>query len=291
MLLSEKYSNRIKELAGIITENKNEKLIKIGFSEDFATFLNDVAGKYSLIVGDWSTRQYAQDHNIENNNIKEILPIVDQNKIIEYIKNNETTLNTIMEWLKFPNRPQVDLKQFKTLEEALNFAIEWHQTLQASGKIEDESGEVIKQYPDDDYYWIDLKTNSSREEGDAMGHCGTDRAATTLYSLRNKKSKEPHVTMAFNENTGMVTQVKGKQNRKPIEKYMKFVIDLIKQFKAEGKFKGFKWSYPVNGPDLSTEEQKQFFTPKELFFMKKQEIDQSFQHGNIWGRRRFINQD
>ena len=30
---------------------------------------------------------------------------------------------------------------------------------------------------------------------------------------------------------------KGKQNKKPIEKYLKFVIDLIQQFKAEGKFK------------------------------------------------------
>ena len=55
---------------------------------------------------------------------------------------------------------------------------------------------------------------------------------------------------------------------------MKFVIDLIQQFKAEGKFKGFKWSYPVNGPDLSLEDQKQLFSPRELFFMKKQEIDQ-----------------
>ena len=285
MLLSERYSERIKQLAGILTENKNEKLVKLGFSEDFATYLNDVAGKYALIVGDWSTKQYVKDHNIQQTNLKDILPIVDQNQVIEYLKNNETTLNTIMEWLKFPNRPQVDLKQFKTLEEALDYALEWHQSLQASGKIDDESGELIKQYPEG-YYWIDLKTNSSPEEGNAMGHCGTDRGATTLYSLRDKKSKEPHVTLAFNENTGMVTQVKGKQNKKPIPKYLTFVIDLLKQFKSEGKFKGFKWSYPVNGPDLSLEDQKQLYTPRELFFMKKQEIDQSFQHGNIWGRRR-----
>lgn len=285
MLLSEKYSDRIKELAGILTENKNEKLMKIGFSEDFATYLNEVGGKYALVLGDWSVKQYAKDHNINKNNIKEIFPEIDQNKVIEYLKNNETTVNTIMEWLKFPNRPQIDLKQIKNLEEALDKAIEWHESLQATGIIVDESGEVIKQYPEG-YYWINLKTNNSPEEGNAMGHCGRDSQATTLFSLRNSKTKEPHVTIAYNETTGNITQVKGKQNKKPVDKYMKYVIDLLKQMKTEGKFKGFKWSYPVNGPDLSLEDQKQLYTARELFFMKKQEIDQSFQHGNIWGRRR-----
>lgn len=283
MLLSEKYSSRIKELAGILTENKNEKLMKIGFSEEFATYLNDVGGKYALVLGDWSTKQYATDHGINKNNVKEIFPEIDQNKVIEYLKNNETTVNTIMEWLKFPNRPQIDLKQIKNLEEALDKAIEWHESLQATGIIVDESGEIIKQYPEG-YYWINLKTNNSPEEGNAMGHCGRDGQATTLFSLRNSKTKEPHVTIAFNENTGNITQVKGKQNKKPVDKYMKYVIDLLKQMKVEGKFKGFKWSYPVNGPDLSLEDQKQLYTPRELFFMKKQEIDQNY--GNIWGRRR-----
>jgi hypothetical protein len=285
MLLSEKYSQRIKMLAGVLTENKNEKLMKLGFSDEFATYLNDVGGKYALVLGDWSTKQYAKDHNISSSNLKEILQQVDQNKVLDYIKNNETTVNTIMEWLKFPNRPQVDLKQIKNLEEALDKAIEWHESLEASGTIEDESGEIIKQYPEG-YYWIDLKTNNSPEEGRAMGHCGRDGQATTLFSLRNSKTIEPHVTMAYNEGSGKITQVKGKQNKKPIEKYMNFVMDLIKQMKSEGKFTGFKWSYPLNGPDLSLEDQKTLYTPKELFFMKKQEIDQSFQHGNIWGRRR-----
>jgi len=146
MLLSEKYSSRIKELAGILSENKNEKLVKLGFSEEFATFLNEIGGKYAMVLGDWSTKQYAGDHGITSSNLKEILPQLDQNKVIEYLKNNETTVNTIMEWLKFPNRPQVDLKQIKNLEEALNTAIEWHESLTASGVIEDESGEVFKQY-------------------------------------------------------------------------------------------------------------------------------------------------
>lgn len=283
MLLSEKFSIRIKELAGILTENKNEKLVKMGFSEDFATFLNEIGGKYALVLGDWSVKQYAKDHGINKNNIKEIFPEINQDSVIEYIKNNETTVNTIMEWLKYPNRPMVDLKQIKNLEEALDKAIEWHDSLEASGKIEDESGEIIKQYPEG-YYWIDLKTNNSQQEGNAMGHCGRDGQATTLLSLRNSKTKEPHVTMAYNENTGKITQVKGKQNKKPIEKYMNFVMDLIKEMKSSGKFTGFKWSYPLNGPDLSLEDQKSLYSPRELFFMKKQEIDQNY--GNIWSRRR-----
>jgi hypothetical protein len=285
MLLSEKYLQRIQVLSGIITENRNEKLTKLGFSEDFATYLNDVGGKYALVLGDWSARQYANDHGVNKTNLKEILPLVDQNKVIEYLKSNETTVDTIIEWLKFPNRPQVDLKQIKTLEEALDAAIEWHQTLEASGTITDESGEIIKQYPEG-YYWIDLKTNNSPEEGNAMGHCGRDGNATTLFSLRDKKTKEPHVTIAYNDETGNITQVKGKQNKKPIEKYMKFVMDLLKEMKTQNKFNGFKWSYPVNGPDLSFEDQKQLYTPKELFFMKKQEVDQNY--GNIWGRRRNV---
>lgn len=282
MFLNEKYSHRIKELAGILLENKNAKLVKLGFTEELATYLNEKADKYSLVLGDWSVRQYAQDHNINKTNLKEILPLIDQNQVIDYLKDNETTVNTIMEWLKFPNREQVDLRQIKTLEEALNVALEWHQNLTATGKINDEMGVVFKVYPEG-YYWIDLQTNNSRAEGDAMGHCGRDDRATTLYSLRSRDSKEPHVTIAINEPKKIITQIKGRQNKKPIDKWMKYVFDLLKEKKSKGEFEGFSWSYPVYGADLSQEDMKNIFTPRELFFMKKKEVDQNY--GNIWNRR------
>jgi len=87
-------------------------------------------------------------------------------------------------------------------------------------------------------------------EADVMGHCvGTYTDAvlsgdTRIFSLRNKKTGEPHVTIesssepdfyddmagdyADEERMPSIEQIKGKGNRKPVSKYIPYVQDFVK---------------------------------------------------------------
>jgi len=105
---------------------------------------------------------------------------------------------------------------------AYNKAHNWHLELKATGFIQNETGKNLMIF-DDGYYWIDLETNSDKDEADAMGHCGTTNYGDTLYSLRKKQS--PHVTTAVKK--GTVFQMKGRKNERPIEKYHKYIFELL----------------------------------------------------------------
>jgi len=139
----------------------------------------------------------------------------------------DSLIGPIVDWLKSPIREeeQVDLSQFKSLEDAFNRAEEWHENIKATGVIINEEGTVLLTF-DDGWYWIDLETNSDEEEASAMGHCGTTSYGDTLYSLRRKQS--PHVTAAIGTDDGAVFQMKGRENKKPIEKYHKYILELLK---------------------------------------------------------------
>jgi hypothetical protein len=126
-----------------------------------------------------------------------------------------------------------------SLEEAWQKSDEWHKAL-AEGEhvIIDEEGEIIMTFKDD-FYWIDLETSSCSEEGKAMGHCGSTSYGTTLYSLR--KNKKPYVTIAYNEDRGMITQIKGRANEKPKEKYHPYIVDLL--INPDVGVEGFEYEY------------------------------------------------
>ena len=158
-----------------------------------------------------------------------------------FLKRNENELNTIIVWVNSEIRQEeegvligdsksqfIKEKNFIDLQDALAYADTWHTNLTASGVIRDPSvGRVVDRYPDG-YYWVDLDTNKSPDEQQAMGHCGEEPKATTLISLRDKQDG-PHVTIAYNEDEKDVLQVKGKHNERPIEKYMKYVIDFLQK--------------------------------------------------------------
>ncbi|NPV12814.1 MAG: hypothetical protein HPY57_13595 [Ignavibacteria bacterium] len=139
-------------------------------------------------------------------------------------------VSVISDWLKSPIREEkINLSDYKTLTEAYDKAHEWHNNLKASGIVSNETGTILMTF-DDGYYWIDLETDSSRDEADAMGHCGTTNYGKTLYSLRKKQS--PHVTAAignidYNGPYNTVYQMKGRNNKKPIEKYYKYIFELL----------------------------------------------------------------
>lgn len=87
--------------------------------------------------------------------------------------------------------------------------------------------EVVYDFKDG-YKMVKLtnKDQCSRE-GTLMGHCigGYDPGRVDLISLRDKDNN-PHVTMEISHK-GEVKQIKGKENRAPIEKYIKYVKEYL----------------------------------------------------------------
>ena len=84
---------------------------------------------------------------------------------------------------------------------------------------------------DDTSYWYDLQTDTCPIEADRMGHCGGDGRATTLYSLRYKgkdrQKSDSFVTVAYNPDTKIIYQIKGKFNNAPDKKFYNHIAWLI----------------------------------------------------------------
>ena len=99
----------------------------------------------------------------------------------------------------------------------------------------DDSVEEILVCSNPNFVWFDLNTDKSDQESKAMGHCGRD-SCDTLFSLREKKFMggkhygwEPHVTASFHYSGRRLSQVKGRENKKPVKKYHKYIIELLEK--------------------------------------------------------------
>lgn len=148
-------------------------------------------------------------------------------------------IDYILDWLKSPLRTEkVNLSEL-TLNKAYEKSEEWHNSLKATGKIEDESGKVLIEF-EDGYYWIDLESTYCEAEAKAMGHCGRTGKGDTLLSLRDN-TKEPHVTVAYDTEKGIIYQMKGKNNNKPIQKYFPYIYRLL--IDPNLKIKKFGYEY------------------------------------------------
>jgi len=144
-----------------------------------------------------------------------------------------TYTGQILDWLKSPIREEeiVNLSDY-TFMEANDRAAEWHDNIKATGVIIHEDGNVLLTF-EDGYYWIDLETTESEAEAEAMGHCGRTSYGDTLFSLRRKQS--PHVTAAISwrdyhgtqDADGTIHQMKGRENKKPVEKYFPYIMELL----------------------------------------------------------------
>ena len=91
---------------------------------------------------------------------------------------------------------------------------------------------LVKDYGDGNK-WVKLTTGECLNyEGAQMGHCVADYAHDVesgyvdIISLRDKNNK-PHVTIERAKESGVVSQMKGKENKAPVQKYMPYVIDML----------------------------------------------------------------
>ena len=115
---------------------------------------------------------------------------------------------------------------------------------------------------DDGFYWIDLETTYCSDEADAMGHCGNTDKGTTLYSLRDRK-KQPHITVSIDDKEGVIYQMKGKNNKKPIDKYHPYIVDLLINDDLEVPIKGFGSEY-LKAEDFNPNEDLHIDLEKKL---------------------------
>ena len=88
----------------------------------------------------------------------------------------------------------------------------------------------------DNYGWYDLEKNYCTTEGNAMGHCGNSAAFTsfdTVLSFRKvEKIKgrviaKPSMTFILDTRSRQLGEMKGRGNKKPIDKYHPAIIKLL----------------------------------------------------------------
>lgn len=97
----------------------------------------------------------------------------------------------------------------------------------------------------DGFVWFNLHKAYCPAEADAMGHCGNQprsHSSDTILSLRKLVSKEEnlyrsHLTFILNEH-GYLTEMKGRGNDKPAEKYHPYIIELLKHPIVNGMIGG-----------------------------------------------------
>lgn len=148
------------------------------------------------------------------------------------------------------NKPNINKL---SLEDALETSKKWHNEIEklVGEPIRDESGEVIMEF-EDGFYWIDLESTTCESEAESMGHCGNTNQGTTILSLRDE-DKRPHVTIAYDENGEIFTQIKGKGNTKPVEKYHEYIVDLIIDLNVQKFSSEYERSSDLLPEDLSEE--------------------------------------
>lgn len=151
--------------------------------------------------------------------------------------NQVDRINHIVDY--FNSLEDIDLKKiykepFKVINnkvDSWDIQLKKKQEEPARAQSESEVNTVYKW--NDGYRFVKLITKESyKTEGNLMGHCVSsggyfNNKDITIYSLRDS-SNNPHVTLEV-RNKKHVYQIKGKENRAPIQKYRPYIIEFIEK--------------------------------------------------------------
>jgi DNA repair protein RadC len=243
---------------------------KIGLNENLAEYLVSVSPTFAV----WFADAIVENEIEERQESKEVvLKAINEKSISKntnYFNNNfGGAIREILDWLQHPSTPKQNLRDL-TFSEALKKSRDWHQELTTSGGdlnfVEPDENSVLITYPPNEfgktYYWAFIPKNYCDIESSRMGHCGRTGAGS-LISLRsfftninNESVTDSHVTIAYNKDDGLFYQAKGKQNRKPVEKYFPYIFDLIVNL-SNGKIKEeYKLKVADKLNDLRSQEKK-----------------------------------
>ena len=257
------YYDDVEFGTGGVAKTKEIITKKIGLSEENADFLISKSEKYAIWLADAIIKA-------QLNIVKEIT----KEQAVKFLNNDTNILKGlsqritgILDWLKSPNLPQQNLREL-TFSEAERKSKIWHDELSVSGGdidfTEPKENIVLKAYPKNEfgktYYWVLLPSNTCRLESSRMGHCGQSGQSDNLISLRsdyvNSKGEninDSHITIGYGE--GLFYQAKGKQNKKPLEKYFPYLFDLIKSL-VKGEIKYSKQGMKFDKNNKLTKEEK-----------------------------------
>lgn len=154
---------------------------------------------------------------------------------------------------------KIDLEHFMNfnIPEMDNFVFGWNLPTRIMNELNDiverwkksTDGKIVKEKPvflkiDNTFSWYEVP-NADPEESMIMGHCATSNQPNCLIlSLREKKKTgkiihyEPHLTFIYLPKTGQLEEMKGKGNNKPVSKYHKYIIPLLKDKRIKGVMGG-----------------------------------------------------
>jgi DNA repair protein RadC len=243
---------------------------KIGLNENLAEYLVSVSPTFAV----WFADAIVENEIEERQESKEVvLKAINEksfSKNTNYFNNNfGGSIREILDWLQHPSTPKQNLRDL-SFNEALEKSRQWHQELTTSGGdlnfVEPDENTILITYPPNEfgktYYWVFIPKNYCDIESSRMGHCGRTGAGS-LISLRsfftninNESVTDSHVTIAYNKDDGLFYQAKGKQNRKPVEKYFPYIFNLIKLM-ASGKLEEeYKLKLEDKLNDLRSQEKK-----------------------------------
>lgn len=141
----------------------------------------------------------------------------------------------IEDWLQ-EKRPNLMSMTYDDVREGLyQWDLELKQKMEDEAQYEEQN--IVYEFGDG---WTiqNVRTSDDLEtEGDLMGHCvggychSVSSGSSFIYSLRDPKNK-PHVTIELKDSSETesprVVQIKGKQNRTPVEEYKKKVAEWMK---------------------------------------------------------------
>ena len=168
---------------------------------------------------------------------------------------NGPVFSAVKDWFRYlannyPEQLKTGALNRLSWQEAAQSAVAWHESMRANdtSDAEEDEGhrEIYMEFGGGVAWWKLTGETCLTREGDLMGHCAADYVEdvasgdVTMLSLRDKNNN-PHVTIELNENykedqRGSIdlAQIKGKGNQPPVEKYWKYVDELIKKISSSG---------------------------------------------------------
>jgi len=156
-----------------------------------------------------------------------------------YLKNNEENLTEIEHIIDFLNSNKAPIRiKYMSYEEAKSGSEKWTATMikKAADIVETEADvKVFKDYGDGFKFVELIEENAFKREGNLMSHCVGSyygKAGIKVLSLRDELNK-PHCTIEISEEHGNMSQIKGKGNGSIHPKYIKYILDILKELKCE----------------------------------------------------------
>jgi hypothetical protein len=236
---------------GLLAESKLDDLkTKIGLSEQNAETIFEIFKNISIIFANKLIEKVMKENDIDKRNA------IEKINLTNYFVRERQKMVSIKDYITVDLHGKIETIKDLTFDEIYKKSVEWHDSLtsgEAKINYEENEDDIIIDLRDangNGFYWVALNTNDSREECERMGHCGRSEYGY-LYSLREYKTLKPgytlnesHLTAAIGPRDGMMYQLKGAKNSKPLEKFHPYILELL-NYNDDGDYlvNGFKSEY------------------------------------------------